>query len=91
MATTEALWMANRDGQAALALAPLASAPARLSLRGARALLDLADGAVVQLAESAADGIGRMAEAAGAVSIFEVDATGRVRRATRVDVARCDA
>jgi len=88
MRTAEALWMANRDGQAAIALAPLAAEPRRLDLRGAEAVLGLADGGTLRLADADAAGIGGVAESVGRVSIFEVDARGTVRRATLVDVAR---
>lgn len=86
MQTTQTLWMANRDGGAALALAPLASAPSTLDLSGLEPVLSLASGEAVSLDRKGAEGIRRIAVGAGALSVFEVDGRGNVRRATTVGV-----
>jgi len=86
MRTTEALWMANTQGSAALALAPLASAPSSIDLRDGEAVLALSCGAQVRIRQEDAEGVRRLAVAAGSLSVFEVDGRGNVRRSTSVGV-----
>lgn len=90
MPTTEALWLANTDGQAAVALAPMDAArpPRRARLGGGLAVVTLADGSHIRLdaGPEGSDAVRRLACSTGRLTVFEVDAGGTVRRVSVLPV-----
>lgn len=91
MVTAEALWLANNDGQAAVALTPLEGSlpPRRARLGDGVAVVTLSDGSHVRLdAAAGSEEIRRLACRTGKLTVFEVDEDGGVRRVSVLPVAR---
>ncbi len=91
MSTTEALWLANTDGQAAVALAPMDAArpPRRARLGAGSAVVTLSDGSQVRLdaTPEGSDAVRALACRSGRLTVFEVDAGGSVRRVSVLPVS----
>jgi len=90
MVEAETLWLANNDGQAAVALPPMAAGhpPRRARLGDRLAVVTLSDGSQVRLDtdHEGSDAIRRIACETGRLTVFEVDEAGGVRRVSVLPV-----